>query len=128
PLHDALPIYALVGAGEKPVDHVGAHATESDHSELHHRLLCEVDGPASAGSSCVSSMAARRRVIAAATPSRPPKAEDPATSTVAPARTTSGAVAASIPPSTSTSQARARRSTRSRTCATFGRTVRMNCW
>src|SRR5882672_3937639 len=28
---------------EKPPNHVGAHAAESDHSELHHRLLCRAD-------------------------------------------------------------------------------------
>src|SRR5438552_16924291 len=30
-------------AREKPPNHVGAHAAESDHSELHHRLLCRAD-------------------------------------------------------------------------------------
>src|SRR5437899_6018277 len=30
-------------AREKPPNHVGSHAPESDHSELHHRLLCRAD-------------------------------------------------------------------------------------
>src|SRR5882672_4663415 len=30
-------------AREKPPNHVGSHAAESDHSELHHRLLCRAD-------------------------------------------------------------------------------------
>ena len=90
--------------------HVGAHATESDHSELHHGLLCRAACSASSVSSFAWSMAARRRFIAPATPSRSPKIDEPATSTVAPARTTRGAVVASMPPSTSTSQPGLRRS------------------
>src|SRR4030095_15750665 len=120
--------HALVVTREKPVDHVGAHAAESDHSELHHRLLCRAACSASSVSFFVLSMAARRRFIALATPSRSLKIDEPATSTVAPARTTRGAVVASIPPSTSTSQPGLRRSTSSRTRSIFGSVVRMNCW
>src|SRR5262245_30219423 len=49
--------------------------------------------------------ALRSRFMAAATLSVSLKIADPATKTLAPAATTSGAVVASMPPSTSTSQA-----------------------
>src|SRR4030095_8618935 len=120
--------HALVVTREKPVDHVGAHAAESDHSELHHRLLCRAACSASSVSFSVRSLAARGRFIALATPARSLKIDEPATSTVAPARTTRGAVVASMPPSTSTSQPGLRRSTSSRTRSIFGSVVRMNCW
>src|SRR2546425_8771361 len=130
--------HALVVAREKPLDHVGAHAAESDHSELHHRLLCRSVCASSSVSSfiwsratwsrAIGSRAVRRRLIAAATPPRSPKIAEPATSTVAPARTTSGAVVASMPPSTSTSHPGLCRSVSSRTRSIFGEVVRMNCW
>src|SRR5262245_23101046 len=118
--------HALMAAREQAMDHVRAHAAKSDHSELHISLLCNADRPA-ASVSPASPMAVRRRRIATATPSRSLKIAEPATSTVAPARTTSGAVSASIPPSTSTSHRGWRRSTSSRARPIFGNVVVMNC-
>ena len=71
--------------------------------------------------------AACSRFMAAATPSLSPKIADPATSTLAPASTTSGAVVASMPPSTSRSQPGLISSIICRTRRIFGKVVGMKC-
>jgi hypothetical protein len=77
--------YALVTAAHEAPHHVGAHAPETDHADLHAHL--------------------RRRCIPARTPAGSSKTAEPATSTRAPASTTRGTVAGWMPPSTSSSHA-----------------------
>src|SRR5262249_14860472 len=80
--------------------HVGAHPAQPYHSELHkfssfEYYVCHC-------ANCVT--ASRNNSIAAVMSLSAPNTDVPATSTLAPAATASGAVASSIPPSTSNSQ------------------------
>src|SRR5262249_2351814 len=112
--------HALNALLYQPPDHFRANSSESNHPELHcrapflHRFAA-------------CSIAAHRRSIAAATPLRSPKTDVPATRTLAPAATPSGAVVASIPPSSSSSHPGLTRSIISRTRRIFGSVVWRKC-
>src|SRR5262249_49577777 len=89
---------AVVPLLDQTSRHVGAHSSQSYHSTMHKR-----SSPKSFNSLSRGQISARSVSMAAPTPSFAPNIDDPATSTLAPAATTSGAVASSMPPSTSRS-------------------------
>src|SRR6516162_11722134 len=103
-----------MAAPDEAPDHVSAHPAQSDHRELHDIHL-RWDWSAD-----------RSRSMAAATLSRSLKIADPATSTSAPAATASGAVVASIPPSTSRTHTRFLRSINSRARLILSSVAEMN--
>src|SRR5262249_12329819 len=83
--------HALMAAFDESPHHIGAHPPQSDHRKL--KVMLPPQRRA----------AARSRSMAVVTRSLSLKIADPATKTLAPAAATSGAVATSIPPSTSSS-------------------------
>src|SRR5262249_23345149 len=82
---------AVVPLLDQTSRHVGAHSSESYHSKLHKRSSSK-----SFQLTATWVIAARSVSMAAPTPSFAPNIDDPATSTFAPAATTSGAVASSM--------------------------------
>ncbi len=84
--------HALMAVPDEPPHHVGAHAAESDHSQLHLRSFSSDGCQAACGLLTTRATLLRKRSIAAVTLSPSPNTAVPATSTLAPAATTSGAV------------------------------------